>query len=141
MYIPLASVVCSPHLLTLCAVSYIHMYLACILYKQTVPVASCSLFLDIQLLTLLLGECTLFACPKFYYPTTMFIFFTNMCNILVCIYTHTIGCKRSLILIQNVGDMQWITLTNRTCNNKWQSTITLKHWTVGVQVANTLLIL
>ena len=71
MYILLASVVGSPHLLTLLAhlVRYTHVYLAC--KKPSVqPVANRRLFFDLQVVTLLLGEYTLFARADLYYPTT-----------------------------------------------------------------------
>ena len=62
-------------------------------YKPTVwPVASCSLFLGVQEVTLLLGEYSLFAHAKFLLPhykaTLIFFNNTSICSILMCVYTY-----------------------------------------------------
>ena len=63
-------------------------------YKPTVwPVASRSLFLDIQVVTLLLGKYTLFACANLNYATTSY-FSTIFKAQHVYIYTAYTGCKR-----------------------------------------------
>ena len=85
-----ASVVGSPHLLTLfaCAVRCTHVYLACI--KLTVQsVAAHRLFFDLQVVTLLLVELTCLhvqiSLP--YYQAT-FVFFNNTCSTLKCVYAY-----------------------------------------------------
>ena len=67
-------------------------------YKPIVwPVASRSLFLDIHVVTLLLGQLTLFACANRYYPTTRLrTYFSTIFVGHLYVYTHTMGCERSL---------------------------------------------
>ena len=69
------------------------------------PVASRSLFFDVQVLTLLSEKYTLFARANLCYPTT------RLCSYFSTIYaahlrenTRTIGCKRSLIY-QNLNPL------------------------------------
>ena len=85
----LASVVGSPHLLTLfaCAVRYTHVYLACI--KLTVQsVATHRLFFDLQVVTLLLVE---FSCLHVQISTTLLpgyvCIFQQYMHTLKCVYT------------------------------------------------------
>ena len=72
-----------------------HTYMCTLhVYEPTVqPVASRSLFLDIQLLKLSLGEYTLFTRANLYYPTTRLCSYISVANLRV--HTRTIGCKRS----------------------------------------------
>ena len=92
MCILLTSIVGSPHLLTLfeCPV--------CV-YKPTVrPVASRSLFLNIQLLTLLLVEYTLFARANLYYPTIRLCSYFSIIFVAhLRVYTHMMRCKISFM--------------------------------------------
>ena len=64
-------------------------------YKPTVRlVASSTLFLDIQVMTLLLREFTLFA--NFSYPTTRpQLYFSTIFVAHLHVYTPMMGCKRS----------------------------------------------
>ena len=66
-------------------------------YKPTaLPGESCSLFLDIQEVTLLLGKYTLFSSANLYYPTTrLSSYFSTIFVAHLRVYTHTMGCKRS----------------------------------------------
>ena len=76
------------------AIESIHstvIYIQYNIYKPTVqPVASHSLFLDIHVVTLLLGKCSLFAHVNLYYPTT------RLCSYFLhlCVYIHMMGCKK-----------------------------------------------
>ena len=54
-------------------------------YKPTVQPVSCSLFLEIEELTLL--TLLLFAHANFYYQATL-IFFNNVCSTLTNVYTY-----------------------------------------------------
>ena len=66
-------------------------------YKLNVrPVASSRLFLDIQEVTLLLGEYTLFAVENLHYPLTRLCSdFSTIFVALIRVYTRTMGCKKS----------------------------------------------
>ena len=68
-------------------------------YKPNVrPVASCSLFLDIQEVTLLLVEYTLFALANLDYPTTRLrSYFSTTFVAHLLVYTDTMVCNRSLM--------------------------------------------
>ena len=65
-------------------------------YKPTVqPVASSSLFFDLQVVTLLLAEYTLFARANLCYPTTRLCsYFSTIFAAHLRVYTRTMGCKR-----------------------------------------------
>ena len=74
-------------------------------YKPTVqPVASHSLFLDIQVVTLLLGGFTLFAnAHALYRPTTrLHSNFSTIFEAHLRVYRFTMGCKRSFRLERNI---------------------------------------
>ena len=64
------------------------------IHKPTVqPVASCSLFLDIQEVTMLLGECTLIARANLYYPTIRLrSYFSTIFVAYLRVYTCSMGC-------------------------------------------------
>ena len=68
-------------------------------YKPTVwSVAGCSLFLDVQVVTLLLGEFALSAHSDIYYPTTRQIqYFSTIFTAHLRVYTRMLGCKRIFI--------------------------------------------
>ena len=97
MCIPLASVARSPHSLAgfARAVKYTHVYLAS--FEPTVgSEANCSLFFDVQVMTLLLGKYTLFARANLNYPTTSLrSYFSTIFAAHLCVYTHSMGFKRS----------------------------------------------
>ena len=60
------------------------------------PIASPSVFYDVQVLTLLLGECTLFAHADLYYPTTRLLsYFSTIFAAHLRVYTGMMGCKGS----------------------------------------------
>ena len=66
------------------------------LYNTLYQVASSRLFLDIQEVTLLLGEYTLFSVENLNYPSTRLCsYFTTISVAHVYVYTRTMGCKKS----------------------------------------------
>ena len=67
-------------------------------YQPSVgPVASRSLFFDVQILTLTLGKYTLFARANFCYPTARLrLYLSTVFAAHLLVYTRTTGCKRSL---------------------------------------------
>ena len=80
-------------------------------------VDSCTLFLDIQEVTLLLGEYTLFARANLYYTTTRLHSYSSTIFVAhIRVYTHTVGCKRSFrqsmyafsVKHSNISDGQFI---------------------------------
>ena len=60
------------------------------------PVASRSLFLDVQVLTVLLGQVTLFAHAISTTPLTLSSKFSTIFVAHLRLYTSTTGCKRGL---------------------------------------------
>ena len=66
-------------------------------YKPTLqPVASRRLFFDVQVVTLLLGEHTLFACANIYYPTTRLCsYFSAIFVAHLGVYARMMGCEKS----------------------------------------------
>ena len=77
----------------------------CNIYKPTVlPVASSSLFFDLQVVTLLLGKYTLFARANLCYPTTRLCsYFSPISAAHLRVYSRTMGCKRSLTEVLGLG--------------------------------------
>ena len=64
------------------------------------PVANRRLFFDGQVLTLLLVEYTLFAHANLYYPTTrQSSYFSTIFAAHLRVYSCTMGCKKSLTII------------------------------------------
>ena len=61
------------------------------------PVARCSLFFDVQVLTLLSEKYFLFAHANLCYPTTMLrSYFSTIFAAHLCVYTRMMGCKRNV---------------------------------------------
>ena len=66
-------------------------------FMKSAPVASRNLFFDIQVVTLLLGEYTLFASANLCYPTTkLHSYFSTVFAAHLRVYTRTAGCNRGL---------------------------------------------
>ena len=72
--------------------------LTCTLHPYQVavgPVSIHSLLFDVQVVTLLLGKYTLFACANLCYPTTrLYSYFSTIFAAHLHVYTRTMGCKR-----------------------------------------------
>ena len=76
-----------------CTCCKIHSRVPCI---HTTHSGACSLFFDVQEVTLLLGKFTLFAHANLCYPTSrLHSYFSTIFAAHLRVYRHTMGCKRS----------------------------------------------